>query len=152
MLKKNYLRVFMDKVEQIIFPIQAICIYASVLMIFVTVAARELFKIGITWGYEVACFFIIVLLFIGMPVNIHHDRNLKVTALFEVCPKPVQKALKLLHFVIIFAVLIMMAIGFKEYMGKLGYVKLAASKFPNWLYYGAIGIGIGLSQIGRAHV
>lgn len=146
-MEKNILRPIMDKIEKIIFPIQSICIYCSVLMVFITVMARELFHISIVWGYEVACFFVIVLLFIGMPVNLHHNTNLKVTALYDVMPEKIQKCLNVLHFVIILFVLILMAIGFRDYMGKLGKVVLAASKFPNWLYYGSIGIGIVLSLV-----
>ncbi|MDC7286947.1 TRAP transporter small permease [Blautia schinkii] len=146
-MEKNFLRPVMDKIEKIIFPIQSICVYCSVLMVFITVMARELFHFSIVWGYEVACFFVIVLLFIGMPVNLHHNTNLKVTALYDVFPSSVQKALNVLHFLIILFVLILMAVGFKEYMSKLGHVVMAASKFPNWLYYGAIGIGIVLSLV-----
>lgn len=146
-MEKNILRPLMDKIEKIIFPIQSICIYCSVLTVFVTVMARELFHISIVWGYEIACFFVIVLLFIGMPVNLHHNTNLKVTALYDIMSEPIQKILNLLHFAIIVFVLILMAIGFKDYMSKLGNVVLAALKFPNWLYYGSIGIGIGLSLL-----
>lgn len=144
-MEKNILRPFMDILEKIIFPIQSVCIYCSVLTVFITVMAREVFKYSIVWGYEIACFFVIVLLFIGMPVNLHHNTNLKVTALYDHMPPKIQSAMNLLHFVIITFVLILMAIGFKGYMGKVGHIALAASKFPNWLYYGSIGIGIFLS-------
>lgn len=147
MMEKNILRSFMDKIEKIIFPIQSICVYCSVLMVFITVMARELFHLSIVWGYEIGCFFVIVLLFIGMPVNLHHNTNLKVTALYDIMPKGIQKFFDVLHFGIILFVLILMAIGFHDYMGKVGSVVLAASKFPNWLYYGSIGIGIGLSLL-----
>lgn len=146
-MERNFLRPIMDKIEKIIFPIQSICVYCSVLMVFITVMAREVLHISIVWGYEVACFFVIVLLFIGMPVNLHHNTNLKVTALYDVMPASIQKIFSVLHFLIILFVLILMAIGFKEYMGKLGKVVMAASKFPNWLYYGSIGIGIALSLV-----
>ncbi len=146
-MEKNFLRPIMDKIEKIIFPIQSICVYCSVLMVFITVMAREVLHVSIVWGYEVACFFVIVLLFIGMPVNLHHNTNLKVTALYDVMPRAVQKVFSVLHFLIILFVLILMAIGFRGYMSKLGQVVLAASKFPNWLYYGAIGIGIFLSLV-----
>ncbi len=144
-MEKNVLRPIMDKIEKIIFPIQSICIYCSVLMVFITVMARELFHISIVWGYEIACFFVIVLLFIGMPINLHHNTNLRVTALYDVMSEKIQKILNVFYFVVILFVLILMAIGFYEYMSKLGQVVLAASKFPNWLYYGSIGIGIILS-------
>lgn len=147
MLKTNYLRKFMDIVEKCLVPVQGVCIYASVAMIFVTVMARELFKISIVWGYEIACFFVIVLLFVGMGNNIHHDTNLKVSAVLDVCPPTAKKVLHIFHFFAISCVLVMMAIGFYQYMNKLGNVVLAASKFPNWLYYGAIGIGIALSAL-----
>lgn len=144
-LDNNFLRKIMDILEKIIFPIQAVCMYASVATIFITVAAREIFKYSIVWGYEVASFFIIVLLFLGMPVNIHHNSNLKVTALYDICPHKVKNILNIIHSAVITVVLVMMAVGFVAYMERLGHVFMSASKFPNWLYYGAIGVGVVLS-------
>lgn len=148
MLMQNYLRTFMDFLEKkICFPIQAICIYASVFSVFLTVAARELFRINIVWGYEIASFFIIVLLYIGMPAALHHNLNLSVSFIYDICNQKMQKALRVLFFVLEFIVLVMIAVGFHAYMSTLGNVTLAASKFPNWLYYGVIGVGVWLSLL-----
>lgn len=144
-MEKNILRPFMDILEKIIFPIQSVCIYCSVLTVFITVMAREVFKYSIVWGYEIACFFVIVLLFIGMPVNLHHNTNLKVTALYDHMPPENTVSYEFTPLCDYYICSDPYGDRIQRIYGKVGHIALAASKFPNWLYYGSIGIGIFLS-------
>ena len=142
MCKKNYLRYGLDWVYKFFFAVQSVCIYASLLCIIFTVLMRELFTVSIVWGYEIACWFVIILVYIAIPANLHTKSDIKVDVVYNYSPKVVQRILSVLHFGIEIAVLIMMATGFKTWLTMVGHGHLAASGLTNTMYYGVIGVGI----------
>lgn len=147
MLKRNPLRTGLDWLDKLIFVIQAVCLYASVTTVVVTVLMREVFKISIIWGYEIACWFVIILLFLGMPHNLHYKTNIGVTFVYDISPKLLKKIFGVIHFVVEVAVLIMMTSGFKIWITKVGMGRMVASNFTNIAYYGVIIIGVVLSLL-----
>lgn len=147
MLKKNYLRPGLEWVYKLFFVVQSICMYASVATIAFTVLMRELFRVSIVWGYEIACWFVIILVFTSMPYNLYHKTNIGVTFVFDISPKVVKKIFSVIHFFVELACLIMMASGFKIWLTKVGMGTMVASGFTNLAYYGVLGIGIALSLV-----
>ena len=147
MLKKNYLRPGLEWVYKLFFVVQSICMYASVATIAFTVLMRELFRVSIVWGYEIACWFVIILVFTSMPYNLYHKTNIGVTFVYDISPKVVKKIFSVLHFFVELACLIMMASGFKIWLTKVGMGTMVASGFTNLAYYGVLGIGIALSLV-----
>lgn len=147
MLKKNYLRPGLEWVYKLFFVVQSICMYASVATIAFTVLMRELFRISIVWGYEIACWFVIILVFTSMPYNLYHKTNIGVTFVYDISPKVVKKIFSVIHFFVELACLIMMASGFKIWLTKVGMGTMVASGFTNLAYYGVLGIGIALSLV-----
>lgn len=147
MLKKNYLRPGLEWVYKLFFVVQSICMYASVATIAFTVLMRELFRVSIVWGYEIACWFVIILVFTSMPYNLYHKTNIGVTFVYDISPKVVKKIFSVIHFFVELACLIMMASGFKIWLTKVGMGTMVASGFTNLAYYGVLGIGIALSLI-----
>ncbi len=147
MLKKNYLRPGLEWVYKLFFVVQSICMYASVATIAFTVLMRELFRVSIVWGYEIACWFVIILVFTSMPYNLYHKTNIGVTFVYDISPKVVQKIFSVIHFFVELACLIMMASGFKIWLTKVGMGTMVASGFTNLAYYGVLGIGIALSLV-----
>lgn len=147
MLKKNYLRPGLEWVYKLFFVVQSICMYASVATIAFTVLMRELFRVSIVWGYEIACWFVIILVFTSMPYNLYHKTNIGVTFVYDISPKVVKKIFSGIHFFVELACLIMMASGFKIWLTKVGMGTMVASGFTNLAYYGVLGIGIALSLV-----
>ncbi len=147
MLKKNYLRPGLEWVYKLFFVVQSICMYASVATIAFTVLMRELFRVSIVWGYEIACWFVIILVFTSMPYNLYHKTNIGVTFVYDISPKVVKKIFSVIHFFVELACLIMMASGFKIWLTKVGMGTMVASGFTNIAYYGVLGIGIALSLV-----
>lgn len=147
MLKKNYLRPGLEWVYKLFFVVQSICMYASVATIAFTVLMRELFRVSIVWGYEIACWFVIILVFTSMPYNLYHKTNIGVTFVYDISPKVVKKIFSDIHFFVELACLIMMASGFKIWLTKVGMGTMVASGFTNLAYYGVLGIGIALSLV-----
>lgn len=147
MLKKNYLRPGLEWVYKLFFVVQSICMYASVATIAFTVLMRELFRVSIVWGYEIACWFVIILVFTSMPYNLYHKTNIGVTFVYDISPKIVKKIFSVIHFFVELACLIMMASGFKIWLTKVGMGTMVASGFTNLAYYGVLGIGIALSLV-----
>ena len=147
MLKKNYLRPGLEWVYKLFFVVQSICMYASVATIAFTVLMRELFRVSIVWGYEIACWFVIILVFTSMPYNLYHKTNIGVTFVYDITPKVVKKIFSVIHFFVELACLIMMASGFKIWLTKVGMGTMVASGFTNLAYYGVLGIGIALSLV-----
>ena len=147
MLKKNYLRPGLEGVYKLFFVVQSICMYASVATIAFTVLMRELFRVSIVWGYEIACWFVIILVFTSMPYNLYHKTNIGVTFVYDISPKVVKKIFSVIHFFVELACLIMMASGFKIWLTKVGMGTMVASGFTNLAYYGVLGIGIALSLV-----
>ena len=136
MLKKNYLRPGLEWVYKLFFVVQSICMYASVATIAFTVLMRELFRVSIVWGYEIACWFVIILVFTSMPYNLYHKTNIGVTFVYDISPKVVKKIFSVIHFFVELACLIMMASGFKIWLTKVGMGTMVASGFTNLAYYG----------------
>ena len=147
MLKKNYLRPGLEWVYKLFFVVQSICMYASVATIAFTVLMRELFRVSIVWSYEIACWFVIILVFTSMPYNLYHKTNIGVTFVYDISPKVVKKIFSVIHFFVELACLIMMASGFKIWLTKVGMGTMVASGFTNLAYYGVLGIGIALSLV-----
>ena len=147
MLKKNYLRPGLEWVYKLFFVVQSICMYASVATIAFTVLMRELFRVSIVWGYEIACWFVIILVFTSMPYNLYHKTNIGVTFVYDISPKVVKKIFSVIHFFVELACLIMRASGFKIWLTKVGMGTMVASGFTNLAYYGVLGIGIALSLV-----
>ena len=147
MLKKNYLRPGLEWVYKLFFVVQSICMYASVATIAFTVLMRELFRVSIVWGYEIACWFLIILVFTSMPYNLYHKTNIGVTFVYDISPKVVKKIFSVIHFFVELACLIMMASGFKIWLTKGGMGTMVASGCTNLAYYGVLGIGIALSLV-----
>ncbi len=147
MIQKNPLRTGLDWIYKIFFVIQSVCMYASVLTVVVTVILREVFKISLVWGYEIACWFVIILVFIGMPRNLRYKSNIGVSFVYDISPKIVQTIFSVIHFAVEVTVLIMMSSGFKIWITRVGKATLPASRFTNTLYYGVVGIGVAFSLL-----
>ena len=147
MIKKNPLRTGLDWVYKIFFVIQSVCMYASVLTVVATVLLREVFKISLVWGYEIACWFVIILVFLGMPRNLRYKTNIGVSFVYDISPKAVQTIFSIIHFVVEVTVLVMKTSGFKIWITRVGKATLPASRFTNTMYYGVVGIGVAFSLL-----
>lgn len=147
MLKRNPLRSGLEWLYKLLFVLQSVCMYASVAMVVITVLMRELFRVSLVWGYEIACWFVIILVFTAMPANLYRKANIGVSFVYDIVPKPVQKVFSLVHYLVEVACLVMMASGFRIWFTKVGKGKMVASGFSNTLYYGVIGVGIALSLL-----
>lgn len=147
MLKKNVLRTGLEWLYKWLFVIQSVCMYASVATIVVTVVMREVFRVSLVWGYEIACWFVIILVFTAMPENLYRKTNISVSIVYDVSPKPVRKALGLIHYLVEVAALVMMAIGFRIWITRVGHGIMVASGMSNIAYYGVLGVGVGLSLL-----
>ena len=147
MIKKNPLRTGLDWVYKIFFVIQSVCMYASVLTVVATVLLREVFKISLVWGYEIACWFVIILVFLGMPRNLRYKTNIGVSFVYDISPKAVQTIFSIIHFGVEVTVLVMMTSGFKIWITRVGKATLPASRFTNTMYYGVVGIGVAFSLL-----
>ena len=84
MLKKNVLRTGLEWLYKWLFVIQSVCMYASVATIVVTVVMREVFRVSLVWGYEIACWFVIILVFTAMPENLYRKTNISVSIVYDV--------------------------------------------------------------------
>ena len=147
MLKRNILRSGLERLYKLLFVVQSFCMYASVATIAITVIMRELFTVSLVWGYEIGCWFIIILVFTAMPANLYKKANIGVSFVYDVSPKPVRKVFGVVHYFVELACLVMMAVGFKIWISRVGMGTMVASGFSNIAYYGVLGIGIALSLV-----
>lgn len=147
MLKRNILRSGLERLYKLLFVVQSFCMYASVATIAITVIMRELFTISLVWGYEIGCWFIIILVFTAMPANLYKKANIGVSFVYDVSPKPVRRVFGVVHYLVELACLVMMAVGFKIWISRVGMGTMVASGFSNIAYYGVLGIGIALSLV-----
>lgn len=147
MLKRNILRSGLERLYKLLFVVQSFCMYASVATIAITVIMRELFTVSLVWGYEIGCWFIIILVFTAMPANLYKKANIGVSFVYDVSPKPVRRVFGVVHYLVELACLVMMAVGFKIWISKVGMGTMVASGFSNIAYYGVLGIGIALSLV-----
>lgn len=147
MLKRNVMRTGLLWLYKWLFVIQSVCMYASVATIIITVLLRELFTISLVWGYEIACWFFIILVFTAMPENLYRKTNISVSVVYDVSPKPIRKIFGLIHYLVEVTCLVMMAIGFRIWITSVGSGIMVASGMSNILYYGVLGIGIIVSLL-----
>lgn len=147
MLKRNILRSGLERLYKLLFVVQSFCMYASVATIAITVIMRELFTISLVWGYEIGCWFVIILVFTAMPANLYKKANIGVSFVYDVSPKPVRRVFGVVHYLVELACLVMMAVGFKIWISRVGMGTMVASGFSNIAYYGVLGIGIALSLV-----
>ena len=147
-LRRNILREKLDFLYYTIFvPIETVCAYLMFLSVFFTVMLREIFNIGLSWGYEIAAFWAVIIVFLAMPHNIHSNADLRVGAVYDILKGKPKAVIDVLHYFCTCFVIYGMFIAFYQYITKLGYVKLPATHFPNWFFFGTIGIGIFVSSL-----
>ena len=145
-LRRNLLRTCLLFLYLKIFqPIEIVCAYLMFLSVFITVAVREVLRIGIIWGYEIASFWAIILVFLATPHNLYLNADLRVGIVYEALKGIPRKIMKVFHYLCVTFVIYSLAIGFYQYMNAVGYVTQSATKFPNWLFFGAVGIGVFIS-------
>ena len=147
MLKKNILRSGLIWLYKWLFVVQSICMYASVGTVVLTVVMREVFKISLVWGYEIACWFFIILVFTAMPENLYRKTNISVSVLYDAVPNSARRVLGLVHYLVEVACLVMMAIGFRIWITTVGHGVMVASGMSNIMYYGILGVGIFVSLL-----
>ena len=58
-----------------------------------------------------------------------------------------RKALGLIHYLVEVAALVMMAVGFRIWITRVGHGIMVASGMSNIAYYGVLGVGVGLSLL-----
>ena len=145
-LKRNLLRIGLNFLYIKIFqPIEIVCAYLMFLSVFFTVLLREVFRIGIIWGYEIASFWAIILVFLATPHNLHLNADLRVGIIYDSLKGIHAKIMRVFHYLCFTFVIYALAIGFYQYMKAVSHVPQPATRFPNWLFFGVVGIGIGFS-------
>jgi TRAP-type C4-dicarboxylate transport system permease small subunit len=102
-------------------------------------------RIGISWGYELAAFWAVILVFFAMPHNLFLNEDLRVGIIYDALKGIPKKVIDLIHYIGFCVVIYGMTIAFYQFVTLLGHVEQNATHFPNWFFFGAIGIGVGIS-------
>lgn len=126
---------------------QGICLWAMCLLVFYQVIMREVFGVGIAWVYEMSCFFQISMVWLGVPILLYHNDNIRITALYTKFPISVQKALNVLYYIIYVICFIMMCTGYYYYLTSIGSMTSVVMRIPNYIYFGSFAFGIAISVL-----
>ena len=90
------------------------------ILVFAQVVLRELFGIGVQWVYEFSCFMQVTMVWLGVPILLYQDSNLKITALYRVLPAFFKRILDFLRYGVYLCCAGFMAYGYVLYVKNLG--------------------------------
>ncbi len=126
---------------------QGISLWAMCILVFYQVIMREVFGVGISWVYEVSCFFQVTMVWLGVPILLYHNDNIRITALYAKLPEKAQKVLNVMYYLIYIICFVMICYGYYEYIQALGTVASAVLRIPNYIFYGSFIFGIVISVL-----
>jgi len=146
-MHKSPFHVVMDFLSEQLLRGQVFCLLMMTFVVFAQVVLREVFKIGIQWAFELACFFQVTLVFLGMPVLLYKKSNISVSLLLDKLPPKGKQLLNIIGYLVAVFSVDVMAYGFYLYITKAGSFTTATLQMPNYLFFFSAGIGIALSIV-----
>ncbi len=140
-----------DKAFESVFSLyrlgQGISLWAMCILVFYQVIMREVFGVGIPWVYELSCFFQITMVWLGVPILLYRNDNIRITAIYTKLPEFFQKFLNVLYYIIYIVCFAMICYGYYEYIKSLATVSSAVLHIPNYVFYGSFVFGISISVL-----
>ena len=89
----------------------------------------------------------VTMVWLGVPILLYKDSNIQITALYNVCPRPVKRALDLLRYGIYLCCAGFMAYGYVLYVENLGIMKSSVLRMPNYVFFGSMAFGISMTVL-----
>lgn len=126
---------------------QILCIFTMSILVFAQVLLRELFGIGVQWVYEFSCFMQVTMVWLGVPILLYKDSNIRITALYGVLPAAIKRVLDILRYGVCLSCAGFMAYGYVLYVNNLGMMKSSVMRLPNYLFFGAMALGIAMTLL-----
>jgi len=108
---------------------------------------REVFNFNISWGYEIAAFWAVIIVFLAMPHNIYEKADLRVGVIYDMLGGKIKAFIDVIHFFCTSFVLYGMTIALYQYITRLGKYRQPATNFTNGFFFGIIGVGIIVSSL-----
>lgn len=136
-----------EKVFSVFRGCQIICILVMSILVFIQVLLREVFGIGVQWVYEFSCFMQVTMVWLGVPILLYKDSNIKITALYNICPNVIKRVLDFLRYVVYLCCAGFMAYGYVLYVTNLGIMKSSVLRMPNFIFFGAMALGISMTVL-----
>jgi TRAP-type C4-dicarboxylate transport system permease small subunit len=112
------------------------------ILVFIQVLLREVFDIGLQWVFELSRFFQVTMVWLGVPCLLYKKEHISITAIYDLLPQTIKKILDVLFYLIIFACVVMLSVGYYHYFMALGKMKSPILSIPNSVFFGSIAIGI----------
>ncbi len=134
-----------ERIFSVFTVVQRFSLIAMCLLVFWQVAMRELFGIGIQWVYEASCFFQVTMVWLGVPILMYRDENIRITALYNKFPRALKQVAHIIYYLIYVACFAMLCVAYYSYIDSLGAMKSTILRIPNSVFFGSIGLGIFMS-------
>lgn len=142
MEKRGLLKRIIDISAKHLRRIQIACLLMISLLIFLQIVVREVFSTGVTWLYELACFFQVTLVYLGIPILLENGENISITFLVEMMPKKMQTVLTVFHWIIYAFCTIILTISFILFMQGFWDIKSATLRMPNIMFFFSLFVGL----------
>lgn len=145
------LRQFLDSTFEVVTWIQGALLVGIVMLVFGQVVFREVFSVGAHWLYELATFFQVSLVFIGVPVLVHNRSNVAISALTDAVSPRRRKQLYFVTMLIIAFCSVLMVVSYILYVRRFGWVLTPTLKMPARLFFVSVVIGYALNGLVLVH-
>ncbi len=145
------LRRILDGSVHAIVAVQGLLLVGMVVLVFGQVVFREAFKVGVHWLYELALFFQVSLVFMGVPVLVHKKGDIAITVLTDAVAPRYRRWFELGSMMVIAFCSVLVFAGYFLYIHRFGSVLTPTLKMPASLFFGAVPIGFALNSVVLFH-
>ncbi|MFI3257188.1 MAG: TRAP transporter small permease subunit [Spirochaetales bacterium] len=125
--------------------LQLISICGVVLLVFFQIVIREVFSVGVAWIYEIARFFQVTLVYLGVPILLRRNENVQILVIYDALPPKVQKILAMIQFIICFITVALLMISNYFFLSSFYNVKTATLGIPNIVFFFSTAVGLIIS-------
>ena len=122
-----------------------VCLVFICLLVFIQIVFREVFNIGLQWVFEISCFLQVTMVWLGVPILLYRKTNIRISALYNVCPLILKKLLNIVYYLIYIACFLFMSLGYHNYVKSLGIMQSPVVRIPNYIFFGSFFFGITMS-------
>ena len=151
MVLERKLRRALDRAFQVVVAGQGILLLGMVLLVFGQVVVREVFQVGVHWLYELARFFQVSLVFLGVPVLVHRKGDVAISLLVDAVAPGYRRWFHLGTMVVIAFSSTIIVAGFFLYIRRFGSVLTPTLAMPSTLFFVAVPVGFFLNGVVLFH-
>jgi len=142
----------LDSIINILDDITYLCLIGLVLTVVFQILARNLFSYGIPWTDELARWWQVTLVFLGLPILTREGTLLRVDIVTESFPPKVLHFFNILSSVLSLAFCLIFIYSFVIFMLKAWNIPTAVLNWPILIFFIALPLGMGINILALVRI